>query len=470
MKDLTQGPIVRHILTMSVPVLAFMIFQALILLVDLYFVSRLGGVAIAGVSAASNVAFVTFSLIQVLGVGTAALISQAAGRKDQADANLVFNQSTTLSALCGALVLVAGYCFSRDYVQSLAADAATVEAGMDYLYWFMPALALEFALSVIDSTLRGIGIVRPTMMVYVLIVIINIILAPILIVGWGTGRPMGVAGAGLASSLAIVVGVVVLWVYFCRFEHYVVIEHHQLRPNLSQWKRIFTIGLPAGCEMVLVFVYTAVIYWTIRNFGAVAQAGFGVGSRVMQAILLPAIAIQYAAAPIAGQNFGAGDGPRVRLTFRAVVILNTIAMLAITLLVQLNPDPLVSAFTKEPAVVAAGAAFLQITSLGLVARGLVYTCSSLFQGLGNTRPSLVSSGVSLLIFAIPAIWWSGQPGFRIEHVWYLSSATVMLQAVVSVVLLRWEFKRRLSGLEVLRSAKPATIVRAAAVLPVEDTN
>ena len=448
MKDLTQDSIVRHILVMAAPIVAGMIFQTLYLLVDLYFVAALGDTAIAGVSAAGNATFVIFALTQVLGVGTVALISHAAGRKDRADANLVFNQSMTLSALCGVSVLVAGYPLTNMYMLSVAADAPTVATGATYLYWFMPGLALQFALVTMGSALRGTGIVQPTMVVQVLTVVINIILAPILIAGWGTGRPLGVAGAGLASSLAISVGVVLLWLYFHRLEHYVALDRTQLMPKLAQWKRILHIGLPAGGEMALMFVYIAVIYWVIRNFGAVAQAGFGVGSRVMQAIFLPAMAIAFAAGPIAGQNFGAGQSDRVRQTFRAAVILSTVVMLTITILVQVSPALLVGAFTKEAEVVEVGAGFLKLISLNFVAQGIIFTCSSLFQGLGNTRPSLLSSGTRLVTFAVPAIWLSFQQGFRIEQVWYLSVATMALQAVVSWWLLQVEFRRRLAPVKV----------------------
>jgi putative MATE family efflux protein len=448
MKDLTQGSVVKHILAMAWPIVAGMIFQTLYLLVDMYFVAALGETAIAGVGAAGNATFVIFALTQVLGVGAVALISHAAGRKDRADANLVFNQSLTLSALCGLFVLVAGYPLTHWYMQSVAADAATVEAGKAYLYWFMPGLALQFALVAMSSALRGTGIVQPTMAVQMLSVVLNIVLAPILIAGWGTGRPLGVAGAGLASSLAVVAAVILLWIYFHRLEHYVAIDKLQLRPRLTEWKRILNIGLPAGGEMVLMFVNIAVIYLAIRNFGATAQAGFSVGSRVMQAIFLPAMAIAFAAGPVAGQNFGAKQGERVKQTFRAAAVLSMLVMLGITLLVQVKPSLLIGAFTKDSDVIAVGALFLQLISLNFVAQGLIFTCSSLFQGLGNTRPSLISSGTRMVTFAVPALWLSTLPGFRIEHVWYLSIATVTLQAIVSWVLLQKEFKQRLPSLAV----------------------
>jgi putative MATE family efflux protein len=447
MKDLTQGSIARHILAMATPIAIGMIVQVLYSLIDLYFVSGLGSTAIAGVSTAGNATFVVLALTQVLGVGTVAVISHAVGRKDQADANLVFNQSLVLSALCGVVVLVSGYAFTPAYMRSVAADGPTIVAGTTFMFWLLPGMALQFALIAMGSALRGTGIVKPTMTVQMVTVGINAALAPVLIAGWGTGRPLGVAGAGLATSIAVTAGVIILWVYFHQLEHYVAVNRALQRPQWQQWKRMLHIGLPSGGEFALMFLYTGISYYAIRNFGAAAQAGFGIGSRVLQAIMLPAMAIAFAAGPIAGQNFGARNSERVRETFRQTVMIGSVAMLVVTVFAQWHPQYLVSLFTREPEALAVGTLFLRLISWNFIAQGIIFTCSSMFQGLGNTRPSLLSSCTRLVTYAVPAIWLSGRPDFRIEYVWYLSIATVTLQALVSVVLLRVEFQRRLSSFE-----------------------
>src|SRR5580692_4183424 len=139
MKDLTDSSIVRNILQMALPIAAGMFFHTLYFLIDMYFVSGLGDAAIAGVGAAGNVMFVVFALTQVLGVGTVTLISHAAGRKDQADANLVFNQSLALSGSCGLLILLLGYLAGPNFMGALGSDAATVAAGIQYLHWYLPS-------------------------------------------------------------------------------------------------------------------------------------------------------------------------------------------------------------------------------------------------------------------------------------------------------------------------------------------
>ena len=177
MKDLTRGSIVGHILTMAPPIVAGMITIMICQLVDLYFVAGAGEAAVAGVAAGGNSGFLINGLMQVLGVGTVALMAHAVGRKDRADANLIFNQAIVLSALSGLLTLVAGVALARPYMRAVAADEATVEAGTTYLLWFMPALALQFVTQVMGGGLRATGIVRPTMLVQGFAVILNIALA-----------------------------------------------------------------------------------------------------------------------------------------------------------------------------------------------------------------------------------------------------------------------------------------------------
>ena len=442
MKDLTTGSIPRHIIGLAVPMAAGMIFQTMYYLVDLYFVARLGDAAVAGVSAAGNVQFIVMSITQVLGVGTMALIAQAVGRRDRDDANLIFNQSTMMAAACGVAVLIGGLLLSRRYMVAVGADPATVEAGTDYLLAFVPGLALQFALVAMGSALRGTGIVRPTVLVQIVTVVMNIILAPILIAGWGTGRPLGAAGAGLASSIAIGAGVLMMTIYFLRLEHYVAFQTSLMQFRADVVRRVLRIGIPPGAEFALMFVYTAVVYYVIRDFGAAAQAGYGIGSRVMQAIFLPAMAVAFSAAPLAGQNVGAARMDRVRDTFKWASIIGCMPLGVLTLLCQVSPEWPIGIFTKEAPVVVVGADFLRTISWNFVATGVIFTCSGMFQALGNTIPSLISSASRLVTFALPAVWLSTRPSFELRELWILSVVTVTVQAALSAWFLIRELQRR----------------------------
>ena len=445
MRDLTQGPIPGHLVAMAAPIAAGMLAQTLYFLIDLYFVAQLGDAALAGVGAAGTAMFVVMALTQTLGVGTMALVAQAVGRKDAADADVVFNQAMSLALFATVATLAGGYALSGWYMRTVGADAPTIEAGITYLAWFMPGLALQYLNMVMISGLRGTGIVQPTMVVQIVTVLLNAFLAPVLIAGWLTGHPMGVAGAGLASTLAVAAGTLMLQVYFQRLEKYIHVRPATWRPRLAVWGRMVNIGLPAGGEFGFMFLYMAVIYWVIRDFGAAAQAGFGLGMRLMQSIFLPAMAIAFATGPIAGQNYGAQQYGRVRETFAGAAKISTALMLVLMLLTQWRPEWLMSVFTREAGVIEVGSHFLRIASINFVASGLIFTCSGIFQGLGHTWPALGATSSRVLTFMIPAIWLTTMPGYRIDQVWYISVASVWLQAAISVLLLRRTMAARLGS-------------------------
>lgn len=442
MHDLTEGSIPRHIVRLAAPLAIGMLFQTLYYFVDLFFVGRLGEAAIAGVGAAGNLQFIVIALTQVLGVGTMVLISHAVGRKDRGDANAVFNQSVLLAAILATVTLLAGFALSGTYLRAVAADEETVRNGVAYLYGFLPALALQFALISMGSALRGSGIAKPTMVVQMLTVVLNAVLAPVLIAGWGTGIPLGVAGAGLASSISVSVGVLLLFTYFRRVEKYVQFDLALLRPQLEVWKRLLRIGVPAGAEFFLMFLSMAVVYWIIRDFGAAAQAGFGVGSRVLQAILLPGMAIAFAAAPIAGQNLAAGRPDRARQTFVESIRIGSVIMLGLTVVCRWRPDWLVHWFSADAVVVATAAEYLSIISFNFVAAGIVFTCSGMFQAMGNTVPTVISSAVRLVLFVVPSLWVAQQPGFVLWKLWYVGVAASALHAGFTVWLLQREARKR----------------------------
>jgi putative MATE family efflux protein len=443
MKDLTESSIVKNILQMAVPIAAGMFFQTLYFLVDLYFVSGLGSTALAGVGAAGNIMFIVLALTQVLGVGTVTLISHAAGRKDKADANLIFNQSLALSVSCALIASMLAYAMSGLYMRTLGSDAATIAAGVQYLYWFLPSLALQFGMVAMGSALRGTGIVRPTIIVQIVTVIANIVLAPILIAGWITGYKMGVAGAGLASSLAVGCGVIMLALYFHRLEKYVGFEPSLWRPDFAVWGRLLRVGLPSGAEFLLMFLFMAVLYGIIRRFGPEAQAGFGIGTRVAQSMLLPAMAVGFAAAPIVGQNFAAGKFVRVRETYGKALLIGSCIMVCLTLCCQWGGAAVIRGFTSDAGAAAVGVQYLRVTSWNFLASGIVFTSSAVFQGLGNTLPTVWSTGSRMLTFVVPALWLAAQPQFQLLQLWYVSVASVALQALFSFWLVRNEFRQRI---------------------------
>ena len=443
MKDMTQGSVTKHLLHMASFMAVSMLVQTLYLLADLYWVARLGKEAIAAVGLSGNLMMAVMALTQMLGVGTTTVISQAAGRKDQPNAELAFNQSVVLSLVVALAFGLCSFPFRNFYSESLSADAATAALASSYLLWFIPALMIQFPLVSLGSALRATGIIKPAVALQVVSVILNIILAPLFIFGPGPFPQMGVAGAAFATFLSILIADILMIAYFERSYRYLRFRVEMWRPQLKIWWSMLRIGIPAGAEFALMAVYIVVVYAIIRDFGAAAQAGFGIGMRVMQAIFLPVVAVAFAVAPVVGQNFGGRQAARVRQSFYSAIALTSGIMVVLTALCQIAPDTLIRGFSNDASVIKFGSDYLRIVSFNVLAVGIVFTSSSVFQGIGNSWPPLISSAVRLLIFVLPAIVMSRLAGFDIKHVWYLSVATILFQAAANWLLLQREFRKKL---------------------------
>src|SRR3954454_1785229 len=403
MQDLTTGSVTRHLLKTTSYMLVTMVFQTLYFLVDLYWVGRLGKEAVAGVAIAGNLTFIVLAVTQMLGVGVTTLVSHAAGQKDRDRAVLVFNESLLLSALVGVLFFAIGMALRMPYVTGLAADSRTAGQAGDYLLWFIPAMSLQFAMVSMGAALRGTGNFKPGMIVQTTTIVINIVLAPFLIFGWGTGRPLGVAGAAISSLVAIVVGSLWLSTYFLASSAYLKFVRRGWTPDFGLWRKILGIGLPAGAEFALMAVYLVIVYIVSRPFGSAAQAGFGIGMRVIQAGFMPVVALGFSVAPVAGQNFGARLGERVKATFRDGARLAVAWQIFFLIVVQFGAAAMVRVFSKDPAVVALGDDYLKIISWSFIASGLIFVSSSMFQAMGNTVPSLVASGTRMVVLIVPIL-------------------------------------------------------------------
>ncbi len=444
MTDLTQGSLLRHLWTMALPMMIGMFVQSLYLFVDLYFVSDLGAEAVAAVSAAGNLMLLIMALTQMLNVGCVALIARYTGAKQHQQANVVFQQAMLMGAALALLTLLLGFALSDSYIHLLTSDPAVQQQAQQFLFAYLPGLSLMFVSTAIAAALRAVGVVKPAMTVQLITVMLNILLAPVLIAGWGTGYALGVFGAGLASSISVGVGVVLLWRYFLKSDHSVLQTPKQWRFDAKVWRQIAAIGIPAGGEFALVFVFTAFVYWVIQDFGTATQAAFGIGNRILQAMMMPAMALSFSLPAIVGQNYGAGQAERVRQCFKVGISQMALVMLLLFALSQFFAHSLMSAFSDDLRVIAEGEVFLHIISLNCLTMVLVFSCSGVFQGLGNTWPSLASSAIRIFAFILPVLWLSTSSDFSPAMVWYVSAASVLVQGLLSYSLLRWQLRHRLA--------------------------
>lgn len=444
MQDLTTGSLTGHLLKTTSFMLVSMVFQTLYVLVDLFWVGRLGTDAVAAVGISANLSFVVLALSQMLGVGTTTVVSHAAGRKEHTQATYLFNQSQVLSMAAGLVFLAVAMYYRTAYAAALSADASMQAQTEEYLLWFIPAMALQFAMVAMGAALRGTGNFKPGMYVQTGTVIINIVLAPVLIFGWGPFPAFGVAGAALATFVAIAAGVAWLSFYFVDRDAYLRFHFPDWKPRLSVWAQMLKIGLPAGAEFAMMAVYMLVVYSITRRFGAAAQAGFGVGLRIVQSSFLPIVALGFAVAPVAGQNFGAGKGDRVRAAFKDAAAMAAAYMLVAGVAIYLAAEPLMRVFSADPEVIHVGVDYLHIVTLNFVTSGITFVSASMFQAMGNTLPSLATSFLRLMVGIVPAAVLSSRPEFALTWIWWLTVLSTTLQMALNLTLLQREFRLKLA--------------------------
>jgi putative MATE family efflux protein len=344
----------------------------------------------------------------------------------------------------GVLFFALAMATRQAYAEALSADEGTLVLASEYLLWFIPALALQFGLIAMASALRGTGNFRPGMVVQTATVILNIVLAPVFIFGWGTGIAMGVAGAAISTLVAIVIGVLWMTLYFLPADAYLRFSIRDWKPRVDLWRDMLRIGLPAGAEFALMAVYLMLVYAVSRPFGASAQAGFGIGMRILQACFLPVVALGFAVGPVAGQNFGARQAARVRETFRTAAGIAAAGMLVLASVTWVAAAPMVGVFSNDPNVIAVGEEYLHIIAFNFVASGIVFVSSSMFQAMGNTMPSLITSATRIVIIAVPVLLLAGTPGFSLRWIWYISVAAVVVQLAMNLWLLQREYRLRLN--------------------------
>ena len=191
-------------------------------------------------------------------------------------------------------------------------------------------------------------------------------------------------------------------------------------------------------------VYMVVVYSITRPFGAAAQAGFGVGLRIVQSAFLPVVALGFAVAPVAGQNFAAGKGDRVRQAFKAAASIAGAAMFVLGVAIYLAAAPLMGLFSSDPEVIRVGVDYLHIVTINFVASGITFVSGSMFQAMGNTLPSLATSFLRLFIGIVPAIVLSRRPDFALTWIWWLTVLSTTLQMALNLILLQREFRLKLA--------------------------
>ena len=438
--DLTEGPILKTLVKLAVPVTISMVLFTVYLLVDIYFVGRLGPDAVAALSISSNAFFIHLGFSTVLGTGGMALIAQAFGRKEYHQAAQVFKQSLLMALVIGSVEAVTGLLIAPHYIKFFGGTGKSLEWGIQYFQIFSISFLFMIFLYVIGNCYRGMGDTRIPMIIMLQANILNIVLDPILIFGWLGLPALGVRGAAIASLISQIyaLGIYGYLIFFKEF-HINLTGRWRFNPEII--KKILYIGVPSGMNHFLLAANLMITYRVISSYGTAALASIGIGFRILQGIYIPVIAVASAMAAIVGQNFGARKFSRITGTLWMAWLISTIFMIGCTIICLLFPKALISIFSNSNEVIYYGVIYLRIFAIGYVMVGTIMVASSAFQGLGKTYPSLVGAVVDNALFAGLVFTLPVYFSWEIQSIWWIKLATAAAETVVVAVWLKHELTK-----------------------------
>ena len=446
--DLTEGPIFKTLVRLAVPVTISMVMFTVYLMVDLYFVGRLGPDAVAAVSISGNAFFIHLGFSTILGTGGMALIAQAFGRKDYDYAATVFKQSILLALIVGVVEAAIGLTIAPAYIEFFGGTGKSLEWGIQYFQIFVISFLFMILLYTIGNCFRGMGNTKTPMMIMLQGNLMNILLDPILIFGWLGLPAMGVRGAAVASVISQLYALGIYgYLIFIKGAHIDLKGKWQLHSKIV--RKSLIIGIPSGLNHFLLAANMLITYRVISSYGTAALASVGIGFRILQSIYIPVIAVASAMAAIVGQNFGANKYNRISGTFVRAWLVSMIFMLFCTVICQAFPGDLIAIFSSDPDVIRFGITYLKIFSLGFVMVGTIMVFSAVFQGLGKTYPSLVGAALDNALFAGLVFTLPVYFSWGIQSIWWIKLTTAVIEAAVIAVWLKEELKRIHSNMSVI---------------------
>ncbi len=371
-RDLTSGSVYRNLWVMSIPTMLGFTAQMVYDLVDIFWIGKISGDAVAGVTIFSTIFWLLGTLNDIIGQSSVSLISQKYGNKDMEGTKLAIEQTITFKCFMAIISMIAFALLIKPMVGFFTTEKPVIDAAMDYGYIRLFFLPIMFSSYSVNTALRCLGDAKTPMVIMFVASIINIVLDPFLMFTTipGTqiqGMGMGTFGAGLATVISQSVAFLIGFIFVFSGKTHV-------RPSLKglfrlNWqidKKLLTIGLPNGIQAFLRNLSGAVIMKFVSLYGTSVVASVGVGNRIFGLAFMPLVGLEMGGATIIGQSLGAENIERAEKTAHASSIISVIFMAIFTLLCWLFGENIIALFNNDPLIVASGAEYLKFGSLGLI--------------------------------------------------------------------------------------------------------
>ncbi len=401
-------------------------------LADTAWVGRVSPEALAAVSACFFASWSVFAVGEILVAGITALVSQAVGAHRDADGSRAALTSSVLALGMGAVVAAVGWWGAGPLFSLLSDDPAIVRMGTDYLRLFVLLAPLFYLDLCAESVYRACGDSTTPMIVLGVGTLVNLILDPLLIFGWGPFPRLEVVGAALATICAEVVVVAIYAVLYVR--RHLPLPDLRLSRALSvfsreQAVRVFRIGTPTALVGVLYSMVYLALSRLAGDHGAAALAALGVVNRLESVNYLGSSAIGLGVATLVGQNHGARLVDRAESAAHRGAWLATVFGGTFMVLFLVVPEWLARLFTDDPDAVRSAVMFLRIVGISQVMMAWELVYAQAFTGAGDTLPPMWVS-VSMSVIRVPLAWWLAGPiGLGAAGIWWTISVTGMIRGI-----------------------------------------
>ena len=429
-----EGPIARALVILAAPIILSNILQTGYQVTDAFWVGRLGASAVAAVSVSFPVTFLVIALGAGLAMAGATLTSQYMGAGRQSMVNHVAGQTMIMVAITSVILGALGYVLAPHLLELLGVAPDVYEGALGFMRVSFIGIIFVFIFAMFQALMRGVGQTKVPLYIVLATVILNFLLDPLFIFGWGPVPGLGVMGAALATlatqALAALLGITI----FLRGRHGIQLSWCTLAPDATYIRRAFFLGFPASVELSTRGLGLMVMSFLVASFGTLTIAAYGVGSTILQVVTIPAMGMSMAVSTLVGQNIGAGNIERASKIALLGTMLGFGILSAAGVVAYIFAPPIVSFFIpNDAAVIAEGARFIRIMCLAWGCIGVQLCIVSAFRASGNMLMAMVIALVAQWMIQFPLAYvLSKHTVLLADGLWWSFPVTNILVAIVSL--------------------------------------
>lgn len=428
-------PVPKLIITMSLPIMASMLVQALYNIVDSIYVARISENALTAVSMAFPIQNLMIAVATGTAVGINALLSRNLGAKDFKAVNKIADHAIFLALASYVVFLLIGLFGSEAFFRTQTDIEEIVIYGKEYTE-ICCCLSFGVFISVFcERMLQATGKTVLSMITQGLGAIINIVLDPILILGLYGFPKMGVAGAAVATVIGQIVGAAVGLLLNITKNKEISINFRGFHPDFALIRQIYGIGIPSIIMASIGSVMNYGMNRILLGFSSTATAVFGIYYKLQSFVFMPVFGLNNGVIPIVAYNYGAGKKERVKQAIRTSIMIGVSIMILGLLLFQILPSTMLQLFDASETMLSIGVPALRIISLSFVFAGYGIACSSVFQALGCAVYSMIMSITRQLAVLLPVAYLLSMSG-QVGLVWFAFPIAEAASVIVCTCFMR----------------------------------